>query len=87
MARHLNAEGTTLRYYIDDFGGMAHTKAQATFTQPGLLLKHLGIVEAEHKASPPVQQMVWLGLKFGTVAMTINIPQEKLAEVDKLVHE
>ena len=31
--------------------------------------------------------MVWLGLTFDTVVMTITIPQEKLAEVDTLVHQ
>ena len=38
-------------------------------------------------SSPPAQQMVWLELMFDTVDMTITMPQEKLAEVDTLVHQ
>ena len=30
--------------------------------------------------------MVWLGLQFDTVAMTVSLPQDKLAEIQLLVH-
>ena len=30
--------------------------------------------------------MVWLGLRFNTVAMTVSLPQDKLAEIQLLVH-
>ena len=41
---------------------------------------------AEHKASSPSQVMVWLGLQFNTVAMTVSLPQDKLAEIQLLEH-
>ena len=34
-------------------------------------LRYLGLTEAEHKASPPPKNMVWLGLRFNTQDMTI----------------
>ena len=30
--------------------------------------------------------MVWLGLQFDTVTMTVSLPQDKLAEIQLLVH-
>ena len=30
--------------------------------------------------------MVWLDLQFDTVAMTVSLPQDKLAEIQLLVH-
>ena len=30
--------------------------------------------------------MMWLGLQFDTIAMTVSLPQDKLAEIQLLVH-
>ena len=67
--------------------GVASSEAHALehFTQLGYLLKCLGLAEAEHKASPPAQQMVWLGLHFDTVTMRTTISKDKMAEVLQLV--
>ena len=35
------------------------------------LLTTLGLDEAKHKASPPSQRMIWLGLQFDSIEMTI----------------
>ena len=40
---------------------------------------------AKHKASPPSQQMYWLGLDFDSVLMTITIPPIKMDEITNLV--
>ena len=41
----------------------------------------LSLVEAKHKASPPSQQMTWLGMDFDLVQMSITICPSKLAEI------
>ena len=41
----------------------------------------LGVEEARHKVCRPAQRMVWLGLSYDSVAMTIMIPQDKLREI------
>ena len=88
ITRELNSKGATVISYIDDFGGVTTDQATAAthFTNLGSLLATLGLHEAAHKASPPSQVMVWLGLQFDTVAMTVSLPQDKLAEIQLLVH-
>ena len=87
ITRDLNSQGVTILSYIDDFRGIAIDQATAVthFNLRSLLAK-LGLREMEHKASPPAQAMMWLGLQFNTVAMTVSLPQNKLAEIQLLVH-
>ena len=70
-------------------GGVAPTKEEATshFTTVQATLHRLGIDEAKHKACPPAQVMIWLGLHFDTTEMTITIPPAKLTEIEALVAE
>ena len=49
------------------------------------MLECLELVEAKHKVCPPSQVMVWLGLRFDTINMTVSIPDGKLAEISTLV--
>ena len=78
----------TLLNYINDFGeGVAGTGAESRphFSILQTTLDKLVLEEAKHKASPPPQVMVWLGLHFDMVNMTVSIPNEKLAEISTLV--
>ena len=70
-------------------GGIAsaRTETQAHFDHLQDILESLGIVEANHKAPPPSQQMIWLGLEFDSIWMTVIIPPIKLKEIDSLVSE
>ena len=76
ITKELNRQGATVVSYIDDFGGVSTDQptADTHFTNLRSLLAKLGLREVEHKASPPSQFMVWLGLKFDTVAMTVSLP-------------
>ena len=89
MARHIGKQDIQVLNYIDDFGGVAASKAMATdhFTKLWTTLHHLGMTEAEHKASPPrpSQHMVRLGLQFNTMEMTINFPEARLTEICNIV--
>ena len=88
ITRELTRQGPFLLSYIDDFGGVATDKVTTAphFKKLQDLLALLGLQEATHKAIPHSQVMVWLGLQFDIVAMTVTLPPDKLAEVQDPVH-
>ena len=102
IVRHLTSQGSKLLSYIDDFGGMASTEAEAThhFNSLHTSLRHLGLQEAAHKISP-TQGMIWLCLTFDTINMstllyaycfagltnTDTIHEKKMAESMQLIEE
>ena len=71
------------RPYLDDFGGAEPSLTQATSALGALqnIMKELGIKEALHKVCPPAQTMVWLGILFNSLDMTMKIPEAKMAEI------
>ena len=75
--------GYVSRPYLDDFGGAERTSSEAQAALQSLqgIMYELGVNEAEKKICPPTQRMIWLGLYYDSVAMTISIPSEKLAEI------
>jgi hypothetical protein len=81
--------GTSTLVYIDDFAGVAasHKEAYEDFKCMQSLLHNLGLEEAKHKACPPSQRMIWLGLEFNTLDMTVSIPQDKMQEILSIVRE
>ena len=87
VARHLSKQGLAVLNYINDFGGVATSTAIATahFTKLWATLRHLGLTEAEHKTSPPSQDMLWLGLRFNTLDMTITMPESKMMEIHNVM--
>ena len=80
-------KGFYSRPYLDDFGGAESTEIRAHKALEALqgIIDELGIVQAEHKICQPAQQMVWLGILFDSVRMTMAIPQVKLREVGEIV--
>ena len=74
---HLNCQGFSLLNYIDDFGGEGGGM-QATLGQ-------LGLVEAKHKAPPPLSVHGVTGAEFKSVTMMITIPQLKLVSIADMV--
>ena len=69
--------------YSDDLGGgeSTHHKAESSFTAMGELFRDLGLAESLDKACAPSTSMVYLGVKFNTVDMTMSVPPEKVQEV------
>ena len=85
---HLHARrGYASMAYIDDFGGVegALTKAAAAFDALQGIMDRLGMVQAESKVCRPARAMVWLGIQFNTLDMSMAIPKTKLAEVMECV--
>ena len=69
--------------YCDDLGGAESTKSRAdlSFTKLLGLLEDLGLAESVEKAVPPCTSMVYLGVQFDSVTMTMSVPPGKLAEL------
>ena len=76
-------EGYISRPYLDDFGGAEATRAEAGDALQSLqtIMREIGIREAIHKICQPAQNMIWLGILFNCVNMTMKIPPEKLNEI------
>ena len=77
------------RPYLDDFGGAETTEATAGTALDTLqgIFRDLGIQEAEHKVCRPSQCMVWLGIEFNSVLMTMTVPPAKLEEIMDILQE
>ena len=81
---HIHAtQGFHSKPYLDDFGGADSSLDRATQTLTTLqrIMAELGVVEAQHKTHRPAQQIVWLGIFYDTVAMTMTIPATKVEEI------
>ena len=87
ITRRLTRKEAAILSYIDDFGSIATDQytAATLFNNRNALLARLGLQEVAHKAPPPSQVMVWLGLQFNTVAMTVSLSLDKVSEIELLV--
>ena len=87
---HLHSRrGYASRAYIDDFGGAEAKQDRAARALAALqaVMDTLGVAQAEKKICPPTQCMVWLGIRFDTLAMTMDIPPAKMTEVMTCMRE
>ena len=75
--------GYLSRPYLDDFGGAERTirRAEKALEELQQIMRELGVNEAKHKVCQPATRMVWLGLWYDSMDMTISIPQDKLSEI------
>ena len=66
--------------YIDDFGGVesSHGDAFEAFQDLEALFDRLGLEASLEKDCPPSTRMVFLGLIYDTVSMTLEVLDEKL---------
>ena len=73
--------------YIDDYGGGEKTKDEAGIALSSLqdTLVQVGLKEAKQKICWPAQIMIWLGILFNTVAMTMSIPKQKMGEIMEML--
>ena len=77
------------RPYLDDFGGAESSEQRADEALATLqgVLRDLGVAEAVHKVCRPAQEMVWLGILYNSVEMTMVIPPAKLEEVMQVLKQ
>lgn len=72
-----------LLHYVDDFMLCMHdlTAAKHKLQQLLALFKELGIPISIKKLEGPVTRIVFLGILFDTIAMTISLDEERLAAI------
>ena len=73
--------------YIDDFGGVesSHDDALQAFQELETLFNRLGLESSPGKDCPPSTRMVFLGLIYDTVTMTLEVPEDKLSRASALI--
>ena len=78
--------GVQILNYLDDLVG-AETKERAFFAYSclGALLQKCGLKESKNKAVPPSEIMVFLGVLFNTITMTLEVTPERVQEILALV--
>ena len=78
--------GIAVLNYLDDLAGV-ETKDNALFayTCLGEVLKKCGLEESVAKASPPAEIMVFLGVLFNSITMTVEVTPGRLVEIKELV--
>ena len=83
VAYILRGKGFLVFPYIDDFGGTEKTEEEEGKALVSLqsILVDVGLKEAKHKVCLPSQIMIWLGILFNTMTMTMSIPHDKLSEI------
>ena len=69
--------------YLDDFGGAEATEEVAKDDLGELqdIMAELGVREAKHKVHQPAQAMIWLGIIYDSINMTMSIPPLKMDEI------
>ena len=72
--------------YIDHFGGI-ETPFEDAFCDLECLFNELGLESSPSKDCSPSTRMVFLGLTYDTVTMSIEIPLDKLHTTFDLIHQ
>lgn len=80
--------GVAILNYLDDLAGAeVEGKADMAYLLLDQFLKRVGISESEEKACSPSTRMIFVGVMFDTVKMTLEISPERLIEISNLVSE
>ena len=83
----LNKQGYPLVNYLDDFASARaqFSEAISMFYQLKQLLLELGLRESADKAVFPTQIMVFLGVLFNTITMTMEVTPDRLKQIQEEV--
>ena len=79
----LKIHGIDSLMYLDDLIIISRNREDAWkhYDTAQQLLRDLGLPEATDKAQPPSQRVKWLGINIDAKAMTLSIPDNKLATI------
>ena len=82
-------QGYTSRPYLGDFGGAEASRDAADEALDKLqdIMAQLGLVEAAKKVCRPAQVMIWLGILFDSLDMSMRIPDAKMGEIGEILNE
>ena len=80
--------GASPHAYVDDTSGAAlPDEATVHYNYILHLMADLGLIPALNKCSPPSTQLMWIGVFFDTIAMSMAISAVKVAEAARLCAE
>ncbi len=72
--------------YFDDFwGAEVWDKAQEAFEAIRKVIKASGLEQSEVKACGPCTSMIFLGVLFDTIKLTLSVTDERLLELRELL--
>ena len=72
--------------YLDDFAGVASPgESSEAFSQLRSLFQELGVAEAVQKACEPSTSMVFIGVKFDSVQMSLEVTPDRLRAIQEEV--
>ena len=72
--------------YLDDLGAAeTDDRAEEAYDCLGYILDTIGIRESRSKACPPALIVIFLGILFNTLTMTMSITSERLEEIKQLL--
>ena len=72
--------------YLDDIGGAeVEEQVEIAFQCLGKILLEIRIKESESKACTPATVMIFLGILFNTISMTLTITDKRLHEIRLLL--
>ena len=88
LAYILSQRGINICNYIDDLAGCNYPgQATKDYIMAREVTRELGLQEAPHKLCPPSTNMIFLGVLFDTLKLTLQIPQDKVAETLALLQQ
>ena len=74
--------------YLDDLGAAEEeSKAEEAYDCLGWILDTIGIRESKKKACPPACIVIFLGILYNSLTMTMQITQERLQEIKTLLQQ
>ena len=87
VRRMMQRRGFVVIVYLDDFLVVAETKEECQEAYDTLcsLLLTLGFQLSNNKLVPPCQQLIFLGVLFNTLNLTLSLPPAKLLQLSEVV--
>lgn len=87
IIRMLRDRDVIAKMYIDDLILISPTreKAERDLEVAQVLLRELGLPEAEDKVQRPSTRVTWLGVVIDSVSMSISVPNDKLEDIKACV--
>lgn len=82
----MKSKGFNIVNYLDDFAGAEQDKdATRAYNTLGNTLKSCGLIESQEKSVEPQQIMSFLGIRFDTNKLTLEVTEERLLEITDLL--
>ena len=78
--------GVSIENYLDDLAGAEKPeKAWQSYNELKYILDFCGLEESVEKACPPATRMIFIGVLFDAVSLSLFVTEERLAEIKVLV--